>query len=518
VVLMIEKIGEYTGHLDSIQGLTVYGWAYNKANPDERVEVVVLVDGKPVAEGVADQYREDLEKAGIGDGRHGFTIKIPDEYADGKEHKIEVQVKFRNNTKIKSLGSGNFILTPYIGYLDKIDGLVVYGWVYNSNNAEEKVIVYIYVDNKLVGTSIANLYREDLKNAGINDGNHGFFFKLPEYILDGAEHTISVKAYGEYELKGSPVKKNFIEGKFFSEELRVNILRSEYVEGTIIPYPVQYELRRAEGYSIYDTEDFLVKLLDDIKNICVDKEVELITCDVFDTILLRKSKCELRRFFEISEVVSKETNINSIDIFLTRLFLHKNTYTFFPRGKDGTIEGFFREQMKILKDMLSLSISVDRLIEIEILYESKNTIINPLFYKLLDFTNRNGLKLVLLSDMYLDSESIKKIFYKHLEKKVNFDIEIFSSADLLLSKRNGGIFEFLIEKYSINCNRILHIGDNLQSDYIIPKKLGLNAYYLPMPDAEKKRRLDDFKSLITELVDSYEIPIELLVEYVDFNF
>jgi len=98
-----EKKNQYTGYLDKVEGLIVYGWAYNKGNPEERVEVVVLVDGKPVAEGVADQYREDLKRAGIGDGKHAFMIKIPDEYADGKEHVVDVFIK-ATREKIQNSG------------------------------------------------------------------------------------------------------------------------------------------------------------------------------------------------------------------------------------------------------------------------------------------------------------------------------------------------------------------------------------------------------------------------------
>uniref|UniRef100_A0A7V6CEB0 Uncharacterized protein n=1 Tax=Thermodesulfobacterium geofontis TaxID=1295609 RepID=A0A7V6CEB0_9BACT len=93
--LLEKEEPEYIGSLDAVKGFYVYGWAYNRKNPEERVEVVVLVDGKPVAEGVADLFRQDLLDAGIGDGKHGFRIRIPDEMFDGKNHKIEFLVEGR---------------------------------------------------------------------------------------------------------------------------------------------------------------------------------------------------------------------------------------------------------------------------------------------------------------------------------------------------------------------------------------------------------------------------------------
>ncbi|WP_051173152.1 class I SAM-dependent methyltransferase [Thermodesulfobacterium hveragerdense] len=66
--------------------------------------MVVLIDEEPVAEGVADRFREDLLDAGIGDGKHAFAIDIPEKFADGKEYEIKVVIK---NLE-KELGSVKF--------------------------------------------------------------------------------------------------------------------------------------------------------------------------------------------------------------------------------------------------------------------------------------------------------------------------------------------------------------------------------------------------------------------------
>jgi hypothetical protein len=64
------------GALDSVQkGGQIRGWAKQPLS-DERVLVRVLVDGVEVAEAIADQFRDDLLRNRIGDGRHGFVIPI----------------------------------------------------------------------------------------------------------------------------------------------------------------------------------------------------------------------------------------------------------------------------------------------------------------------------------------------------------------------------------------------------------------------------------------------------------
>jgi hypothetical protein len=55
----------------------ISGWAVNNAAPWERVEVQLFVDGKFVADGVADKYRPDVSSAGWAkDPWHGYTFVI----------------------------------------------------------------------------------------------------------------------------------------------------------------------------------------------------------------------------------------------------------------------------------------------------------------------------------------------------------------------------------------------------------------------------------------------------------
>ena len=207
---IISKINKKTdskikGFLDRIDGLYVVGWAWDPEKPEERLKVVVYVDGEPVAEGVADQYREDLERAGIGDGRHGFRIKLPEEFFDGKEHEIKIKVKIEDNEfdvgkpLTKTLGP----LYKIEGNLDGIDGLYVVGWAWEPENPEKRLKINVYVDGILSAESMADIYREDLKYSGIGDGKYGFRIPLPNNLVDGKEHEIKVIVNG-YELPGSP--------------------------------------------------------------------------------------------------------------------------------------------------------------------------------------------------------------------------------------------------------------------------------------------------------------------------
>lgn len=79
-----------TGFFDGIEGMDVVGWCFDQTAPARILKVDVLCDGVPVARTLADKYREDLAKAGIGDGSHHFRVRLPKRLADGAAHSITV--------------------------------------------------------------------------------------------------------------------------------------------------------------------------------------------------------------------------------------------------------------------------------------------------------------------------------------------------------------------------------------------------------------------------------------------
>lgn len=78
------------GRLEAVIDGRAVGWAWDPAQPEEAVEVEILVDGEPVASGRADLERTVLAEAGIGSGRYGFDVPLPERLADDPAHTIRV--------------------------------------------------------------------------------------------------------------------------------------------------------------------------------------------------------------------------------------------------------------------------------------------------------------------------------------------------------------------------------------------------------------------------------------------
>ncbi|SNS23009.1 MULTISPECIES: glycosyltransferase family 2 protein [unclassified Azospirillum] len=99
------------GHFDRLGGRHVAGWVWDQDQPLRRVAVRILLDGVELATDIADQYRPDLEDAGIGDGSHAFTLVLPPHVMDGKSHQLRVEAE-----GMPLLGTPVEVLLPNLRY------------------------------------------------------------------------------------------------------------------------------------------------------------------------------------------------------------------------------------------------------------------------------------------------------------------------------------------------------------------------------------------------------------------
>ena len=169
------------GFIDSIDGLYINGWAFNPKNPEEKIELIVIVDEKIVATGIADRYREDLKQAGIGNGEHAFSIKIPNEYADGKEHIVKIVTK-KYGQKLNG-SDKKFIV--FGKYKSEITGLIdwhIEGKIINLEDPNKIVEIELYENEKLIANAFSNP----------ND-NGKFEIWLPPEVLDGNSHYFVIR-------------------------------------------------------------------------------------------------------------------------------------------------------------------------------------------------------------------------------------------------------------------------------------------------------------------------------------
>jgi glycosyltransferase involved in cell wall biosynthesis len=80
----------WRGFLDSVSRERIEGWAFDARTPKIPLALVILDNGEVIARVLANRKREDLATAGMGDGRHGFSLIIPGGLSPLTRHVIQV--------------------------------------------------------------------------------------------------------------------------------------------------------------------------------------------------------------------------------------------------------------------------------------------------------------------------------------------------------------------------------------------------------------------------------------------
>lgn len=195
----------------------------------------------------------------------------------------------------------------------------------------------------------------------------------------------------------------------------------------------------------------------------VDKLVQYdyISFDVFDTLILRIVEqpidvfsfiearyqfphfCDLRVNAEKkARLISKTGEVNLRDI-----------YQVLAKATDIHIETWMRRE-----------------IEAELLVCRAN----PYFSKVVEALKKRNKKMIVVSDMYLGKPIIEQLLnacgYSVFE-------EIFVSNTYGLAKGNGKLYD-VINEY-VAGHSIIHIGDNLESDFVNARKAGIESWHYP---------------------------------------
>jgi hypothetical protein len=119
----------------------------------------------------------------------------------------EIMSSIQSNRRKARQNSNNVSKQPpdYNGFHDTADCEKVFGWAWDKNRPDTALDVEIYDGDTLIAKVPADLYRADLPDAGIGDGEHGFYYPLPNSLKDGRPHSIRVKiADSNFNLNNTP--------------------------------------------------------------------------------------------------------------------------------------------------------------------------------------------------------------------------------------------------------------------------------------------------------------------------
>ena len=211
--------GSVQGHLDHVGRGRIAGWARDIACPDRPVRLRILDNDVTIGAIVADLYRADLARRGVGDGCHGFEFIIEGGLSPLLRHVIRVQRAPEGQDLGLDLPNSPWmvdaaplaLIAPTAadarlrGQVDVATRERIAGWAQDAGNAATPVALQILDNGLPIARVLANRSRADLADAGIGGGRHGFDLIIPGGLSPLSRHVIQVRRETDgAELPGSP--------------------------------------------------------------------------------------------------------------------------------------------------------------------------------------------------------------------------------------------------------------------------------------------------------------------------
>ena len=119
----------------------------------------------------------------------------------------------------------------------------------------------------------------------------------------------------------------------------------------------------------------------------------------------------------------------------------------------------------------------------EVEREKAVTKLDPTIAQLL--RDLSGMRMIAISDFYLSEKAMRELFAFH-GIEGNFSA-IYVSSDHMMTKREGALFDYVLRKEEIKPKKLLHVGDNMHADVVIPQKKGIDAFHF-IDEVEEKRK------------------------------
>ncbi|MCM1155768.1 MAG: hypothetical protein NC489_33035 [Ruminococcus flavefaciens] len=246
----------------------------------------------------------------------------------------------------------------------------------------------------------------------------------------------------------------------------------------------------------------------DDKIIQATRQAEIVSFDIFDTLVKRNVPVPESVHKFVHKEFLRQTGIDVHEYVKLRIDAeHKARSN--SKKEEISLDDIFCNMESVTEDCKSVLRKIEEQIEISVC--CPNLRMKAIYDQVLE----NDKKIIITSDMYLDEEVIKKILHKcgydNYEK-------IYLSSTYGKCKTTGSIYEVIKTDYFDFSGKILHIGDNVKGDYVIPRMKGLKALLIDGQQnllkfwKSKRKKVDNqflYKQLYTYLNNhAYDIKID----------
>lgn len=212
--------------------------------------------------------------------------------------------------------------------------------------------------------------------------------------------------------------------------------------------------------------------------------------DVFDTLITRTTAAPQGIFSLMRDRICREKHSNGLDDYIIDNFYELRIHSEEFARKVGQAKQV--EEITLQDIYLAMAVSgclddrqIDYLCKLEQEIEIASVVpVRENIMRLKELIKQEN-RIVLISDMYLSVETIRKML---LQADPVFEkIPLYVSSEYGKRKTTGNLYRFVQEKEKVFFGDWTHIGDNLHQDIEVPHRLGI------WTEISEKRKLTEFE-------------------------
>jgi FMN phosphatase YigB (HAD superfamily) len=221
--------------------------------------------------------------------------------------------------------------------------------------------------------------------------------------------------------------------------------------------------------------------------------IDVISVDLFDTVLLRDHRCERRRFLLMARKAAAELQragcaVSAEALYRSRLDAQRLAYRALelarPEG-DVPLRRIYHMQTTIL----GLPAGAAGLLKAaELDFEAASLRPNRGLLGRLAALRAGGKRVIAISDIYLPRHDLCGLLDQVAPGHPI--AAVYCSAELNLTKRSSALFRAVLDLEGVQAARVLHLGDDRRADHEMARRAGLQARWLPRRRMKLLRKLD----------------------------
>lgn len=205
--------------------------------------------------------------------------------------------------------------------------------------------------------------------------------------------------------------------------------------------------------------------------ICAIKDHDVISFDLFDTLIERQIADPSDIFLILENYGKKRYNIDNFGILRKHIKNYINS-----ESEEISLD----ERYDAIADRYNINKDIcDDIKKYELNLEMRFLRLKKAGFNILSACKELNKRVILISDTYF-SKDVISIFLKMFDLETLLD-SIYLSSEIKKTKRTGNLFEYV--KENEKTSRILHIGDDRYSDKKMAHKSGISSIILPKKEA-----------------------------------